>query len=142
MTFTIAPPSLFQVLPTIPKEQRTRVAHFLEKQGFKQQALAVSTDPDHKFELAVQLGDLAAAQELAKQLESEQKWKQLADMATEKGRFDLAQDCLHRAQDFGGLLLLATASGMYLSYDSHKSLISNNGNEGWNLGMILNVGNG
>ena len=38
-----------QVLPTIPKEQRTRVAHFLEKQGFKQQALAVSSDPEHRY---------------------------------------------------------------------------------------------
>jgi coatomer subunit beta' len=37
-----------QVLPTIPHAQRTRVAHFLEQQGFKQQALAVSTDVDHK----------------------------------------------------------------------------------------------
>lgn len=37
-----------KVLPTIPKEQRTRVAHFLEKQGFKQQALAVSNDTEHK----------------------------------------------------------------------------------------------
>ena len=32
-----------RVLPTVPKEQRTRVAHFLEKQGFKKQALAVSS---------------------------------------------------------------------------------------------------
>ncbi len=37
-----------KVLPTIPREQRTRVAHFLEKQGFRQQALAVSADPEHK----------------------------------------------------------------------------------------------
>ena len=37
-----------KVLTTIPKEQRTRVAHFLEKQGFKKQALAVSQDPDHR----------------------------------------------------------------------------------------------
>lgn len=37
-----------KVLPTIPRDQRTRVAHFLEKQGFKQQALAVSTDVDHR----------------------------------------------------------------------------------------------
>ena len=36
------------VLPTIPKDQRNRVAHFLEKQGFKQQALHVSCDPEHK----------------------------------------------------------------------------------------------
>ena len=32
-----------RVLPTVPKEQRTRVAHFLEKQGFMKQALAVSS---------------------------------------------------------------------------------------------------
>ena len=43
-----SPLSSLQVLPTIPSVQRTRVAHFLEKQGFKQQALAVSTDHDHK----------------------------------------------------------------------------------------------
>lgn len=44
-----------KVLPTIPKEQRTRVAHFLEKQGFKQQALTVSTDPEHVLSLLFNL---------------------------------------------------------------------------------------
>ncbi len=100
-----------KVLPTIPKEQRTRVAHFLEKQGFKQQALAVSSDPEHRFELAIQLGDLKTAYDLAGEAESEEKWKQLAELATAKSQFVLAQECLHRAQDFGGLLLLATSSG-------------------------------
>lgn len=100
-----------KVLPAVPKEQRTRVAHFLEKQGFKEQALAVSMDPDHKFELAIQLGKIDAAYKLAQELQSEQKWKDLADMATEKCQLDLAQECLHKAQDFGGLLLLATATG-------------------------------
>ncbi|KAF3848083.1 hypothetical protein F7725_021111 [Dissostichus mawsoni] len=79
--------------------------------GFKQQALAVSTDPEHKFELALQLGDLKIAQQLASEAESEQKWKQLAELATTKCQFGLAQECLHNAQDYGGLLLLATASG-------------------------------
>ncbi|XP_030258187.1 coatomer subunit beta' [Sparus aurata] len=100
-----------KVLPTIPKEQRIRVAHFLEKQGFRQQALAVSTDPEHKFELALQLGEVKIAYELALEAESEQKWKQLAELATTKCQFSLAQECLHQAQDYGGLLLLATASG-------------------------------
>ncbi len=103
-----------KVLPTIPKEQRTRVAHFLEKQGFKQQALAVSSDPEHKFELAVQLGDLKVAYDLACEAQSEQKWKQLAELATASSKFDMAQECLQRAQDFGGLLLLATSSGWKL----------------------------
>uniref|UniRef100_A0A673A7X0 Coatomer subunit beta' n=2 Tax=Sphaeramia orbicularis TaxID=375764 RepID=A0A673A7X0_9TELE len=100
-----------KVLPTIPKEQRTRVAHFLEKQGFRQQALAVSTDSEHKFELALQLGELKIAYQLALEAESEHKWKQLAELATTKCQFSLAQECLHHAQDYGGLLLLATASG-------------------------------
>ena len=102
---------LFKVLPTVPKEQRTRVAHFLEKQGFKKQALAVSSDPEHKFDLAIQLGDLVTATDLAKEAASEQKWKQLAELATSRAQFDLAQQCLHEAQDHGGLLLLATAAG-------------------------------
>uniref|UniRef100_A0A2K6MYH7 Coatomer subunit beta' n=1 Tax=Rhinopithecus bieti TaxID=61621 RepID=A0A2K6MYH7_RHIBE len=99
-----------KVLPTIPKEQRTRVAHF-GKQGFKQQALTVSTDPEHRFELALQLGELQIAYQLAVEAESEQKWKQLAELAISKCQFGLAQECLHHAQDYGGLLLLATASG-------------------------------
>merc|ERR1712055_307308 len=100
-----------KVLPTIPKEQRTRVAHFLEKQGFKKQALMVSLDAEHRFDLAIQLGDLDTAYGLAKESGSEQKWKQLAELATSQAKFDLAQQCLHEAQDHGGLLLLATAAG-------------------------------
>ena len=93
-----------RVLPTIPKEQRTRVAHFLEKQGFKEQALHVSSDPEHRFELAIQLGDLKVAHALATEAASEDKWKQLAELATVKSEFSLAQECLHRAQDFGKFL--------------------------------------
>ncbi|XP_012543710.2 coatomer subunit beta' [Monomorium pharaonis] len=100
-----------RVLPTVPKEHRTRVAHFLEKQGFKEQALAVSTDPEHRFELALALGNLATAHTLAKEANSQQKWRQLASLATQKGKLYLAQECLHQAQDFGGLLLLATSTG-------------------------------
>lgn len=100
-----------RVLPTIPRSQRTRVAHFLEKQGFKKQALAVSTDTEHKFELALQLGELQTAHALALEAASQQKWRQLAELATTRGELDLAQECLHHAQDYGGLLLLATSSG-------------------------------
>merc|ERR1712079_558177 len=100
-----------RVLQSVPKEQRTRVAHFLEKQGFKKQALAVSIDPEHKFDLAIQLGDLETGYSLAQESASEQKWKQLAELATKQAKFDLAQQCLHEAQDHGGLLLLATAAG-------------------------------
>jgi coatomer subunit beta' len=100
-----------KVLPTIPKDQCSRVAHFLEKQGFKQQALAVTFDPEHKFDLSLQLGDLKVAYDIALQSENEHKWKLLADLATRKGDFNLAQECLLKAEDFGSLVLLASASG-------------------------------
>lgn len=116
-----------KVLPTIPKEQRTRVAHFLEKQGFKSQALAVSTDPEHRFELALQLGELKIAYQLAVEAESELKWKQLAELAISKCQFSLAQECLHHAQDYGGLLLLATASGNAPMVDKLAEVVEKDG---------------
>ncbi|XP_051874476.1 coatomer subunit beta' [Pristis pectinata] len=116
-----------KVLPTIPKEQRTRVAHFLEKQGFKSQALAVSTDPEHRFELALQLGELKIAYQLAVEAESEQKWKQLAELAISKCQFALAQECLHHAQDYGGLLLLATASGNAPMFNKLAEVVEKDG---------------
>ncbi len=69
MKWSLSMRGILQVLPTIPREQRTRVAHFLEKQGFKSQALAVTCDPEHKFELALQLGDLKIGYQLAKEAE-------------------------------------------------------------------------
>ncbi|KAI4815324.1 hypothetical protein KUCAC02_005473, partial [Chaenocephalus aceratus] len=47
---------LLSVLEYQTAEQRTRVANFLEKTGFKQRPWAVSTDPEHQFErLALRL---------------------------------------------------------------------------------------
>lgn len=42
---------------------------YLFVKGFTQQALAVSTDPEHKFELALQLGELKIAYQLALEAE-------------------------------------------------------------------------
>jgi coatomer subunit beta' len=100
-----------QILPRIPQDQRARVAHFLEKQGFKKQALAVSTDPDHRFDLAIQLKELRIAYQIAQETDSEEKWKVLGDLALNRFEFGLAKECLYKAKDFGALLLLATSSG-------------------------------
>lgn len=100
-----------KILPSIPREQRTRVAQFLEKQGYKSQALAVSTDPEHRFDLALQLQDTKTAYQLALEAQSDMKWKQLAKLATSLSEFDLAQQCFSNAQDYSALLLLATSSG-------------------------------
>jgi len=100
-----------KILPSIPKDQYNRVAGFLEAQGHKELALELSTDVDHKFELAIQLGRLDIAHEIVLANDSEQKWKQLADMALSACQFSLAQEALEHAHDLGGQLLIYYAGG-------------------------------
>ncbi|KAG5523403.1 hypothetical protein RHGRI_035270 [Rhododendron griersonianum] len=50
-----------EILPSIPKEHHNSVARFLESRGSIEEALEVATDPDYRFELAIQLGKLDVA---------------------------------------------------------------------------------
>ncbi|CAG8603089.1 12782_t:CDS:10, partial [Acaulospora colombiana] len=95
-----------QLLPSIPNEQRNRIARFLESQDLKELALEVSTDIEHKFELAVQLNKLDVAVEIAREVDTDSKWKTVGDSA-----LNAWKECLKRANDMSGLLLLYTASG-------------------------------
>lgn len=102
------------ILPNIPTSARTKVAHFLERQGFKQQAMRVTVDPEHKFDLAIQLNDVSAAYELIKGEDvdgNEAKWKQLADVAIKECNFGLAQECFSKTQDYASFLVVASSCG-------------------------------
>ena len=44
-------------------------------------------------------------------MQTESKWKQLADLALSRSEFGLAQESLQKARDYGGLLLLSTSAG-------------------------------
>lgn len=124
-----------EILPTVPADQRNKVARFLETQGAvfrrsppptlkliysltvlgqKQLALTVSTDPDHRFDLSLALDDLDTALEIAKATpdpESESKWKAVGDKALSTWKFSLAKQCFEKAGDVSALLLLALAMG-------------------------------
>ncbi|KAG0606269.1 hypothetical protein M758_9G127200 [Ceratodon purpureus] len=100
-----------EVLPTIPNEHMNSVARFLETRGMLEDALNIATDPDYKFELAVQLGKLDVAKTIAEESHSESKWKQLGEMAMSAGKLDVAEECLGHAKDLSGLLLLYSAVG-------------------------------
>ncbi|KZT06448.1 coatomer beta [Laetiporus sulphureus 93-53] len=103
-----------EILPTVPKEQRNKVAAFLEGRGLKELALQVTTDPDHKFDLSLQLDDLDAAVEIARtipELEAESKWKAIGDRALAVWRFDLARESFEKAGDLSALMLLLLSIG-------------------------------
>ncbi|KAG2482992.1 hypothetical protein HYH03_018117 [Edaphochlamys debaryana] len=103
--------SAMELLPSIPQDQHNSVARFLEAKGMISTALQVAIDPDYRFDLAVQLGDLDVAQSIATTLDSTPKWKQLGEMALTAGKLELATTCLGRAADYSGLLMLSAARG-------------------------------
>ncbi|VFQ87388.1 unnamed protein product [Cuscuta campestris] len=100
-----------EVLPSIPKDHHNSVARFLESRGMVEEALDVATDPDYRFELAVHLGRLEIAKEIAVVAQSESKWKQLGELAMSTGMLDMAEDCLKHANDLSGMLLLYSSLG-------------------------------
>ncbi|KAF9011330.1 coatomer WD associated region-domain-containing protein [Cyathus striatus] len=103
-----------EILPTLPKDQLNKVARFLEQRDLKELAITVTTDPDHKFDLALSLDDLDAALEIVRSVpesESEVKWKALGDRALTVWRFDLAREAFEKAGDLSALMLLLLSVG-------------------------------
>ncbi|KAF2455125.1 coatomer beta [Lineolata rhizophorae] len=98
-----------EMLPEVPADQKNKIARFLEGQGYKEEALQVATDPEHRFDLALQLGKLDVALQLAEQADVEHKWKTVGDAALAAWDVALAQQCFARAKDTGSLLLLHSA---------------------------------
>ncbi|XP_076911658.1 coatomer subunit beta'-2-like [Bidens hawaiensis] len=115
------------LLPSIPKEHHNSVARFLESRGMTEEALEVSTDPDYRFELAIQLGKLEIAKDIALVAQSESKWKQLGELAMSSGMLDMAEECLKHANDLSGLLLLYSSLGDAEELSKLASLAKENG---------------
>ena len=100
-----------EVLENIPQDQHNTLAKFLEARDMPELALEVATDPDFRFELAVNLGRLEMAIALAGAADSEIKWRQLGELALQSGKLGVAEECFDKAKDLGGLLLLYTSRG-------------------------------
>jgi hypothetical protein len=72
----------------------------------------VSTDADHRFELAISLNDLETALALVRaspEAGSQAKWKLVGDKALAAWQMDLAQEAFEKANDLAALLLLYTS---------------------------------
>lgn len=86
----------------------------MQFKDLKELALQVTTDPDHKFDLSLQLDDLETAISIARSIpeaEAETKWKSLGDRALAAWRFDLARESFEKANDLSALMLLLLSIG-------------------------------
>lgn len=108
-----------ELLSSIPETEYTTLARFLESQGFKEEALSVTSDPDHKFDLALELGYTDIAHTLLQETsaankeatETMTKWKRLSDVALKANDFELCEAASVASNDYGGLLLMYSAVG-------------------------------
>ena len=99
-----------ELLQEIPESEKGKIARFLEGQGYKELALEVATDGEHRFELALALGELGIAIGLAREADVEHKWKTVGDAALTAWDVRLAEECFLHARDLGSLLLLYSSS--------------------------------
>ena len=99
-----------ELLNDIPADQKNKIARFLEGQGYKEMALDIATDPEHRFDLALSLNNLEIALSIAREADVEHKWKTVGDAALMAWNIALAEECFSNANDLGSLLLLYSSS--------------------------------
>ncbi|KAJ1614335.1 coatomer complex beta [Cryptosporidium canis] len=123
----------------IPSGLHTKIARFLEIQGYKEKALSITEDLDQKFDLALGMGKLdmciSILHDIQKREDAEggascgmvrpsmgdfpvgissvnrKRWKVLGDLALEEGRFSMAIGCYREVQDLDSLLLIYSCIG-------------------------------
>ena len=100
-----------ELLNDIPDDQKNKIARFLEGQGYKEMALDVATDPEHRFDLALALNNLPIALDIARTADVEHRWKTVGDAALAAWELALAEECFAHAKDLGSLLLVYTSTG-------------------------------
>ena len=80
--------------------------------------LQVATEPDYRFELAVHLGELDTALQIAQTSGSEAKWRQLGELALAAGKLEvrpLSRDGLPDAASQQGCSACSAPSGRWLA---------------------------
>ena len=100
----------------------------------------MSTDPEHRFELAISLKKLNIAYEIAAQVEQPQKWRQLSDLAFRDWKLDLAVECLQKADDLSGILLVHTAKSDAAALQKLAAAAGTIGEELKRVGLVCDRG--
>ncbi|KAJ3450690.1 coatomer subunit beta'-1 [Anaeramoeba flamelloides] len=100
-----------QIIKEIPIENRTQISKFLDQMDLKERALNLAKDPEQKFELAIELGKIEIAEQVADENGTNRMWAKLSDLALEQGNLFLAEKAMLAMNDLNGLLLLYTSTG-------------------------------
>ncbi|EGR29953.1 hypothetical protein IMG5_145440 [Ichthyophthirius multifiliis] len=100
------------LLENIEKKYYDKLAKFLDTIDKKELAFQIAIDIDHKFDLALQLGNINEANNIAQQTKNINQQKQVGDLALQKGNINLAIECFKNSDDLGSLLLIYSSLGL------------------------------
>jgi len=104
-------PRAKSMINLLPVDQINKVAQFLLEQGQVDLAYSLASDDNLRFDLALRLGKLEAAFELASSIDSPHKWRQLGDLALAQWKTSLAEKCFLKSRDLPSLLLIYSSWG-------------------------------
>lgn len=84
---------------------------YLQKKGYPEIALQFVQDPQTKFDLALECGNLKVAFEQAKELGKPAAWKRLGEEALAQGNHDVVEDVYQKQHDFDKLAFTYLVTG-------------------------------
>ena len=87
------------------------IISYLQKKGYPEIALQFIQDPQTRFELALECGNLDVAVEMAKQLDKAKLWTRLGSEALAQGNHQIVEMCYQKLRNFDKLSFLYLCTG-------------------------------
>jgi len=87
------------------------IISYLQKKGYPEIALQFVQDPQTRFELAIECGNLDVAVEMAKQLDRPQLWQRLSNEALAHGNHTVVEMTYQKLRNFDKLSFLYLTTG-------------------------------
>jgi len=87
------------------------IISYLQKKGYPEIALQFVQDPQTRFELAIECGNLEVAMEMAKQLDRPKIWTRLGQEALAHGNHQIVEMTYQKLRNFDKLSFLYLATG-------------------------------
>ena len=87
------------------------IISYLQKKGYPEIALQFVQDPQTRFELAIECGNLDVAVEMAKQIDRPKLWARLTNEALAHGNHQIVEMTYQKLRNFDKLSFLYLATG-------------------------------
>lgn len=87
------------------------IISYLQKKGYPEIALQFVQDPQTRFELAIECGNLEVAVEMAKQLDRPKLWQRLSTEALAHGNHQVVEMAYQKLRNFDKLSFLYLSTG-------------------------------